>query len=209
VIKVAVTQRIDTWQDYGEIRDSIDIQLLDWILACNFLPIQVPNNLCGKEEEVLSNWINQIQPDAFILSGGGDIGLDENRDMSEVFILDYAFKKKLPVLGICRGMQNLILREGQELVSVEGHVSTRHKLIGSGDIKVPEEVNSFHKLGIYSCPENYNVLAFADDNSIEAIVHNHIPWEGWMWHPEREINFNSFELTRFSSLVMNNKDEKK
>ena len=123
---------------------------------------------------------------------------------SEVFILDYAFQRKLPVLGICRGMQNLVLRESQELELVEGHVATRHKLFGNGDIKVPKEVNSFHKLGIFSCPKNYNVMAFAEDHSIEAIVHNHMPWEGWMWHPERETRFNFFELERFRSLVKNN-----
>ena len=44
-------------------------------------------------------------------------------------------------------------------------------------------------------------MAFAEDNSIEAIAHNHMPWEGWMWHPERESRFNSFELERFRSLV--------
>ena len=204
MIKIAVTQRIDTWQEYQEVRDSIDTQLINWILACNFLPFQIPNNLHDNDGSLLLSWINQLEPDAFILSGGADIGLNQLRDKSEVLILDYAFQRKLPVLGICRGMQNLVLRESQELELVEGHVATRHKLIGNGDIMVPKEVNSFHKLGIFSCPKNYNILAFAEDNSIEAIVHNHMPWEGWMWHPERETRFNSFELERFRSLVKNN-----
>ena len=146
MIKIAVTQRIDTWQEYQEVRDSIDTQLINWILACNFLPFQIPNNLYENDGSLLLSWIHQLEPDAFILSGGADIGLNKLRDKSEALIFGLCLPKKITCVGNMQGYANLVLRESQELELVEGHVATRHKLIGNGDIMVPKEVNSFHKL---------------------------------------------------------------
>ena len=52
--------------------------------------------------------------------------------------------------------------------------------------KWPNEVNSYHKWAIVDCPSNFEVKAHSDDNVIEAIRHKKLPWEGWMWHPERD-----------------------
>ena len=31
-----------------------------------------------------------------------------------------------------------------------------------------------------------------DDGFIEAISHKSLPWEGWMWHPERNLKYKKY-----------------
>ena len=61
--------------------------------------------------------------DGFIFSGGNDIGEMDLRDKSE-HTLNYAEKNKMPVLGICRGMQLMAVWAGADLIKVQGHVRT-------------------------------------------------------------------------------------
>ena len=43
--KIVLTQRIDIVKDYNETRESIDINLLKWLLINSFLPITISNSL--------------------------------------------------------------------------------------------------------------------------------------------------------------------
>ena len=47
----------------------------------------------------------------------------------------------------------------------------------------------------------YEILAESEDGIIEAISHKKLPWEGWMWHPEREEQFVTNDKNRFITLV--------
>jgi putative glutamine amidotransferase len=38
--------------------------------------------------------------------------------------------------------------------------------------------------------KNFEVIAYSNDNQIEAIKHKKYNWLGWMWHPERDKVFN-------------------
>ena len=44
------------------------------------------------------------------------------------------------------------------------------------------------------------VISRSDGNTIEAIKHCKLPWEGWMWHPERELSFDKRDIDRLSAL---------
>ena len=48
-------------------------------------------------------------------------------------------------------------------------------------------------------------LAKSDDGNIEAIRHRELPWEAWMWHPEREGGLVLSHLERFKRLINNGK----
>lgn len=181
--------------------------MIQWIAANGFLPAPVPNvlvNTSGLHEQqpALESWLDSIQPNALILSGGNDVGEYIQRDVTEKYLLSWAESKKIPVLGVCRGLQLMSIWAGANLVKIEGHAGTRHSLLSINKThEFPSEVNSYHNWGLASCPTGFDVLAKGQDGSIEAIRHTTLPWEGWMWHPEREVPFNNIDGIRFRTLL--------
>lgn len=199
---VAISQRVDPYPERNEIRDALDQQLTAFLLSAGYLPVPVPNGLHAggfndkNDYSALNLWLLSLKPEAFVLSGGNDIGQYKERDLTEDCLLNYAKINKSPVLGICHGMQVIANYEGAILHKVEGHVRTRHCISG----EISGEVNSFHNTSIKLCPESFEVLAISEDGEIEAIRHRSLPWEGWMWHPEREIDFAVRDIRRIKNL---------
>jgi N5-(cytidine 5'-diphosphoramidyl)-L-glutamine hydrolase len=197
---VAVSQHVEVWKGRNERRDGVDQRLLDWIVKAGFVPFPVPNSLSNN---LLEKWLARLCPSSILLSGGNNIGEAPERDRTEAQLLAYANYHKLPVLGICRGMQFLAHYAGANLERLNGHVSTRHEIIPTMNINgnFPVEVNSYHDWGLVNLPSEYKVLAHTtQDGSIEAISHNFLPWEGWMWHPERDPSFCDIQLNRLNDL---------
>ncbi len=203
-IVVGITQRIDRVAGRDEVRDALDQRLLQWVVQAGFLPVAVPNTLSRDgqpEESILEDWLQAVRPGALILSGGNDIGEYPARDATERSLLSWAEAKRIPVLGICRGLQMMGVWAGANLVQIEGHVRTRHQLVVvSQEGEWPASVNSYHNWGLAYCPDGFAVAAKAEDGSIEAIRHNELPWEGWMWHPERETPFTPQDIKRIVRL---------
>jgi gamma-glutamyl-gamma-aminobutyrate hydrolase PuuD len=189
---VAVSQRVDTFPEKNETRDALDQRLAAFVASCGYIPVPVPNALGGALCELLMI----IQPSAVILSGGNDIGQSAERDDTERVLLAHAQEQQLPVLGICRGMQMMAHWAGASLHPVNGHIRTRHQLIGT----VSAEVNSYHGYSLSACPDGFDVLARSEDGEIEAIRHRSLLWEGWMWHPEREDHFAAHDMHRIKAL---------
>jgi gamma-glutamyl-gamma-aminobutyrate hydrolase PuuD len=191
-MRVAISQRLDLLSDRQEWRESLDPRLVDFLLALGCSPYPISNTLSTN----LPSYLRSLAPSAIVLSGGNDIGEHRKRDETEKQLLTYAKSHRLPVLGICRGMQMLATLEGSVLSPLSGHVALFHKVEGS----IQKTVNSFHQYVLMDCPEDYEVLALAEDSSIEAIRHTQLPWEGWMWHPERLPSFDPEDLHRAKTL---------
>ena len=201
---VAVSQRVDHCHDRNERRDALDQRLTTFLLVAGFVPVPVPNGLYkalpdGRcDTEVLDTWLGAVKPQAFVLSGGNDIGQCCERDLTEGWLLDHASQYQMPLLGICRGMQMMAHWAGVELFPVQGHVKTRHRLTG----EVADEVNSYHGFSLATCPVDFEVFARSEDGEIEAIRHQSLAWEGWMWHPEREAEFAANDIQRLKALFL-------
>lgn len=208
-IIVAITQRVDVVAGRCESRDAVDQRLPNWLASSGFVPVCVPNGLCSSDAScktvsdctMLELWLQSVRPNAMLLSGGNDIGEFPQRDATEAYLLSWAEKNRIPVLGICRGMQMIAVWAGVKLHRVGGHVRTRHQLTSATGVgTLPEEVNSFHDWAIADCPKHFKVMAHAEDGQIEAIRHRDLPWEGWMWHPERETTINPVDTERMQRL---------
>ena len=195
---VAISQRVDVYPDRNEQRDALDQRLIEFLLGAECLPVPVPNSLFADAMmgNAFTQWIAAIAPGAIVLSGGNDVGSCDSRDLTENSLLDYAEQNHLPVLGICRGMHMIGVRAGAGLKSVEGHVMSRHAISG----EIVRDVNSYHNFVLANCPSGFEVLARSADGEIEAMRHRTLPWEGWMWHPERDPTFANDDIVRLRKL---------
>ena len=177
----AITQRVDQVPGRGEVRDSLDQRLADWVLRQGLLPFPVPNRIPTKP--TLRAWLRRLQPACLVLSGGNDWGECPERDRTEFRLLEWARSRRIRVLGICRGMQVMARFAGSTLKRIEKHCGTVHRLREGG------VVNSYHRWALKSCPPAYQVIHQTKDGCLEQIQHNKLPWTGIMWHPERPGNF--------------------
>ena len=182
--RIGISTRLDKVPGRVEQRDALDALWPSLLWNLGYAPLP----LCSGIEDVPA-YLQALNLDGFILSGGNDIGSAPNRDRLEKGILDYSTSRGLPVLGVCRGMQFINDYCGGSLMAILGHVATRHTLVGewakdNGFL----EVNSYHNQAIVDETLSHAlvVLAKAEDGAIEALRHKTLPWLGVMWHPERE-----------------------
>lgn len=161
--------------------------------------------------------------DGLLLSGGNDINpesyrehiaahnhgtIDAPRDSLEHRLIEGALRRKLPVLGICRGHQVLNVYFGgtlfqdipSEIPNAISH-QVDHALTGLYEVHdisieansmlatiIPEphvQVNSIHHQAVKQLGDNLRVSAQTSDGVIEGIEHTSYPFLlGVQWHPE-------------------------
>lgn len=170
--------------DRGETRDMLDARLSQMLWQVGFVPVPIPNAI-----SVPRALLVELDLDAIVLSGGDTVGQTPARDRVERAALSFAQQHELPVLGICRGTQAMVIRAGGRLRPIGGHVRTRHLV--EGLLTSQREVNSFHESAIdrSSLPDEFEIAAECVDGTIEAVRHRRLPWTGIIWHPEREDPF--------------------
>ncbi|AVH66904.1 peptidase C26 [Nostoc sp. 'Peltigera membranacea cyanobiont' 213] len=200
---------------------SLPSVYIDAVRAAGGTPILLPP---GETDPAIL-----LEPlDGLIMSGGGDINpvwyegldhpsiysIDSDRDAFELQLAKYAMQHHLPVLGICRGLQILIVASGGTLIphvpEVYGN-SVLHRIDPEPGKRLPTEhlvqingesrlanivqnthisVVSWHHQAVHKVPDGWRVVAHAsEDGVIEAVEHEHHPWAiGVQWHPELSVN---------------------
>ena len=163
--------------------------------------------------------------DGIILTGGEDINpleyndtsnikvcgkINFSRDTLERKLFDFAFKNKLPLVGVCRGMQMMNVASGGTLygdIPTEIGTTVVHRNNGEvmHEIALSCEnikyinlifpllkdtflVNSWHHQGLKDISQNLNVIARSYDGLPEAVVMNdsvHPFMIAVQFHPER------------------------
>ena len=146
-----------------------------------------------------------MQVQCLILSGGDNIGDSQDRDETEQKIINYSLEKKIPLIGICRGMQVINTFFGGTIETLENskHVGDPHfvslnKNFASFLHTEKLQVNSFHNNVIRqkNLGKNLEPFAMANDDTTEGFYHTKLPIFGVMWHPERTPNYGNELIIR-------------
>ncbi len=199
---ICVTQRLIYDKNSKTYKDGLDKDLLIFLNKIGYLPIPIPNLKLKKDEikKLLYFYINKLNIRGFILSGGEDLNQNRERYQIEKEIYKICSKKKIPLFGICRGLQMLAHLNKVKLVKVFDHVAKRHAIISNLKNKSKRKVNSFHNWQIYQCPKNYITTYVSDDKVIEGIRHKKLPISAIMWHPEREKKYHQNDIKTLKKL---------
>ncbi len=185
------------------------------LLAAGAVPIILP-----PFEDIQGIDLILSRTDGILLSGGADIDpeyMDESpldcisinpkRDFPEMALIRLAYARRIPMLGICRGIQMLAAALGGELYQDicsqhEGgcinHSQDTERHESSHTVQVKKDtllhsllqeetvpVNSFHHQAVKKVPEGFRISAQAPDGIIEAMEHCRFrSILGVQWHPE-------------------------
>ena len=187
------------------------------LVRAGAIPILVPVNL---PPDMISQLLKNL--DGLLFTGGGDIDLkffegdphpkiydiDLERDEQELALARAAVSKKIPLLGICRGLQVINVALGGTLythINDQLPAALEHscfpafppdhaahsvavtpgsllsEILGTTQI----EVNSLHHQGAKTLADGLEVLATAPDGLVEAVqIASHPFGLAVQWHPE-------------------------
>lgn len=199
----------------GKRISRINQPYIDAVVAAGGVPLIIPvlenGNLSDEYTDVI---------DGLILTGGEDMSshyfgeepvkqikmIDHNRDRTELGLFHSAYKKGIPIFGICRGHQVINIALGgnlyQDIYSqvpdVLGHTSDYniddgyHSIVLEDDSIIMEiikekviAVNSIHHQAIKDIGMNLKVTAYSKDNIVEVIESTNENFIlGVQFHPE-------------------------
>lgn len=192
---IGISMRVIVDDKTAEHRDALAqnwYPYLQWLFGTDADWLLLPN--LGTQG--INRYLTSHPLDGVILTGGNDVGDCDLRDQTETALIEYALQNRLPVVGICRGLQMLWTFFGGRLIKVNSqeHIASRHSLTLSRSIPaiaaLPAivEVNSFHSFGLeaMSRPEALTPFALTNGQQIEGVINNDNKLLGLMWHPERE-----------------------
>lgn len=163
--------------------------------------------------------------DGLVLAGGSDVnpsryghephaattGWRDDRDVSELALLDFAEDRGVPVLGVCRGMQVMAVRAGgtlhQHVPELVGHTGHRpgDRAYGPVDVTVTggsrlagilgetATVPCHHHQSVATHP-GFTPVAWAADGTLEAMEQAGPRFcVGVQWHPETDTDRRLFQ----------------
>ena len=179
-----------------------------------------------RNEKSIVEFVDDI--DGLLLPGGGDIHpenfnqewhpkikyVNADRDELELSLFEEAYKKDIPVLGICLGIQIMNVAMGgsvyQDIDTVYPKEALTHQKINKKDsehtieiepnsrlLKIIGEsvvdVNSAHHQAVDDIGEGFVVTAHSSDGIVEAIENQSRAFMiGVQYHPERMLSTQEF-----------------
>ena len=167
--------------------------------------------------------------DALVLTGGADVeparygarshpsvSAQPGRDTFEFALLDFAFARDIPVLGVCRGMQVINIALGGTLIQhlpdqtgttthrpAPGRLGTSRITLAPGSLAAAifgaeTSCRCHHHQAVDHLGDGVRPIGWADDGTIEAIHRSANRFVlGVQWHPEEQPD----DLRLFTALV--------
>jgi putative glutamine amidotransferase len=189
-----------------------------WLARPGVIPVLIPDLPSERLLPILELM------DGFVLQGGADIAPetygetpiengrwpgDRHRDRYELSILEWAFRKRKPTLGICRGFQLMNVFFGGTLhqdLKLQTGTPVEHRNAETYDrvnheVECPEgsrllelysaprfRVNSVHHQGVKTLGRTLTIDARCPDDGLIEAFHYSGPEPVWFqavqWHPE-------------------------
>jgi len=178
-------------------------------------------------KEVAEEVVSRV--DGILFSGGGDAKRFKKDELPSLYeqqpfrysfereLILEAWKRDLPILGICRGYQMLVEVFGGKLMdgTIDGHKqnlpghepwhalfikedSKFERLVGTREMRV----NSFHIQAVEKVPKGFEAVGLSDDGIIEAIeaVDKEFVF-GVQFHPEERYDVDPHSKVIFDHFV--------
>ena len=182
---------------------SLGAEYAETVQAAGSIPVMLGELDTDGVERILD------RVDGVLLSGGQDLGLpdaaDAARDATEFALLQGARSRRMPIFGICRGLQAINVFLGGTLVRDLPHTTAHPHLAADADQSatrhvitsdVPwvraalpsnSEVNSIHHQAIDRLAPDLVDVAWSADGVIEAVEARDTDWflRAVQWHPEK------------------------
>jgi putative glutamine amidotransferase len=192
--------------------DGTQRDYADRIVDAGGIPVILPVMPLGAQHRVVSLL------DGLLLTGGGDVapdrygalpapesgGIDPERDEAESALIEDAWRRGLPVLAVCRGIQILNVARGGSLVQhlpvvtdephlvIERRTEPVHTVrLGAGSLLREIvgadrlETNSLHHQAIAQVGRQLTAVGWAADGTIEAVEDRDRNIVAVQWHPEQ------------------------
>jgi putative glutamine amidotransferase len=210
-LKPRIGLNVDVAQEEsGRIVTRMNIRYSDLILQHGGIPVIFPP---GVNPDDVSELI-----DGFLLIGGDDyvcgmkdrespparfVGVLPRREEADLVWAHWLLQSDLPVLGICGGLQALVLASGGDLVEdIETEIESNviHRVVEPGNIPKHEinwnghlsecppsgtfVINSSHHQSVGRLPVDWQLLAQSEDGVVEACADESGRCVGVQWHPE-------------------------
>ena len=172
------------------------------------------------DTDVLINTLERL--DGLLLSGGADFnplyageepsprlgGINSERDLPELLVTQLAYNRQIPMLGICRGIQTLVMALGGKVnqdisdIAKVRHSQDADRSEPTHSVMIDQDstlyniyqdqlsdgnlfVNSFHHQAVADSGPRFRVVAKSSDGIIEAIESREFKSIlGVQWHPE-------------------------
>jgi len=141
--------------------------------------------------------VETFSPQLILISPGP--GSPEDAMFSSAIIRN--FSGKIPIFGICLGMQCIALEMGGTISKGEPcHGKSRavhHE--GNGvfsGISSPLTVGRYHSLQLSECPDELEVNARTSDGIPMSIRHRSLPLAGVQFHPESFLTKQGLQIAR-------------
>ncbi len=227
------------------ITTSLSMEENTYFLKCSYaesiaeaggLPVLLPSDSAVGEEEMYAESL-----DGILFAGGGDIhphyfkeepldGFEmgtilPQRDCFEIKLYKAAEQRKIPMLGICSGIQLMAVAAGGSIyqdidTGIQRQQKVRHmqkapdwcethmvelvagtklaEIYYAGQI----ETNSFHHQSVKQVPEHFLVNAWSTDGIVEGIESGSMPFcIGVQWHPERTAKNDQKTMVLFRTFI--------
>jgi GMP synthase (glutamine-hydrolysing) len=165
--------------------------------------------------------IQEFGPKAIILSGGPNSVYDVGAPKLAPEFWSNAREGKLPLLGICYGMQLFTHEMGGKVRPAAKREYGRMEvevLAADPQIKTESDLSAlFHSIEGFEAwmshgdeaeelPQDFTLIAKSASGAVAAIAHHHLPWTGIQFHPEvthteRGLDILRNFLTRIAGLA--------